>query len=167
MGDTLARHPPMIHPAQPDSGAAGHPMTPPAAQERPHGMETPSETIDTPPPGMPSHAMGTFMENGLQAQTLWDSSMGYAMATFLELHPGALVLHMVGGFHVENRTGTPEKLQFYRPETRVLVVAIQPAPDIDAFDGEDHFGLGDFGILTDEALDLYVPRNCGTEGGEG
>lgn len=175
MGDTLAGHPPMIHPAQPDSGAAGHPMMPPAAEEPPHAMEMPpagepphgmgmpSEEGDTAPPGMPSHAMGSFMENGLQAQTLWDSSMGYAMATWLELHPGALVLHMVGGFHVENHTGTPEKLKFYRPETRNLVVAMEPVEDMDAFDAEEHAGLGDFVILTDEALDLYVPRNCGPD----
>lgn len=153
-GDTLAGHPPMIHPTRPDSGAAGHPLMPPPGE-------------DVPPHGMPSHAMGSFLENGLQAQTLWDASMGYAMATFLETHPGALILHMVGGFHVENHTGTPELLKFYRPETRTLVVAMEPAEDLNAFDAAEHGGLGDFVILTDEALDLYVARNCPPEGGEG
>ena len=107
------------------------------------------------------------MENGLQAQTLWDSSMGYAMATYLEMNPGALVLHMVGGFHVENHTGTPEKLAYYRPQTRILVVATEPVEDVNAFDAEEHAGKGDFVILTDEALDLYVARNCGPQAGGG
>jgi hypothetical protein len=138
--------------------APPHGMQMPPAEAPPHGEEPAMG-------GMPSHAMGAFMENGLQAQTLWDSSMGYAIATFLETHPGALVLHMVGGFHVENHTGTPEKVKFYRPETRILVVAMQLAEDIDAFDAEEHGGLGDFVVLTDEALDLYVARNCEVEVG--
>jgi len=151
MPDSMAGHPPMIHPTQQDS-MAGHPRMPREEEQ---------------PAGMPSHAMGAFIENGLQAQTLWDSSMGYAMATFLEMHPGGLVLHMVGGFHVENHTGTPEKLAFYRPETRVIVVAMQPVEDTGSFDPGAHGSLGDFVVLTDEALDLYVPRNCGPEEGGG
>jgi uncharacterized iron-regulated protein len=166
MGDTLAAHPPMIHPAQPDSGATGHPVMPPTA-DRPAGMDMPPGEEDAPPSGMPSHGMGNFMENGLQAQTLWDSSMGYAMATYLEMNPGALVVHMVGGFHVENHTGTPEKLAYYRPKTRILVVATEPVEDVNAFDPEEHAGKGDFVILTDEALDLYVARNCGPQAGGG
>lgn len=144
---------------EPEEGAEEHP-----AMEDPPAMEMPE--AHSPPPGMPSRG-GDFMENGLQAQTLWDSSMGYAIATFLEMNPGALVLHMVGGFHVENHTGTPEKVQFYRPGTRSLVVAMQPAEDINVFDPEEHTGLGDFVVLTDESLDLYIARNCGGEEGEG
>jgi uncharacterized iron-regulated protein len=136
----------------------------------PHGMQMPPveetpEGEESAMGGMPSHGMGDFMENGLQAQTLWDSSMGHAIATFLDRHPGALVLHYVGGFHVENHTGTPEKVEFYRPGTRSLVVAMELAEDINTFDPEEHAGLGDFVILTDEALDLYVARNCDVEVG--
>lgn len=141
----------MRMPPASDTAAGGHPMGMPPQGEEEVG-------------GMPSHAMGDFMENGLQAQTLWDSSMGYAIATYLETHPGGLVLHMVGGFHVENQTGTPEKVKFYRPDTRTLVVSMQLAEDIEAFDAEEHRNLGDFVILTDEALNLYVERNCQAEG---
>lgn len=148
---------------EPKEPAEGHP----AAEDLPHGMEMPPQDEKPAMGGMPSHAMGDFIENGLQAQTLWDSSMGYAMATFLEMKPGALVLHMVGGFHVENHTGTPEKVEFYRPGTRTLVVSMQLAEDINTFDPEEHTGLGDFVILTDESMDLNIPRNCSDEGGEG
>ena len=44
----------------------------------------------------------------LDGQTLWDASMGHAVATALDRTAGALVLHMAGGFHVENATGTVE-----------------------------------------------------------
>ena len=100
------------------------------------------------------------MENGLQAQTLWDASMAHAITTFLDMNPGGLVLHMVGGFHVKNFTGIPEKVQFYRPGTRSLVVHMDLAEDIDTFDPAEHGGRGDFVILTDKALDLNIERNC-------
>ena len=115
-----------------------------------------------PPAGMPSHG-GSFMENGLQAQTLWDASMAHTITTFLEMNPGALVLHMVGGFHVKNFTGIPEKVQFYRPGTRSLVVHMDLAEDIDTFDPAEHGGRGDFVILTDKAMDLNFERNCTQE----
>jgi uncharacterized iron-regulated protein len=100
------------------------------------------------------------MENGLQAQTLWDASMAYAVTSFLEMHPGGLVVHMVGGFHVMNHTGIPEKVQFYRPGTRSLVVHMDIADDFNAFDPDEHAGRGDFVILTDKGLDLNYDRNC-------
>jgi len=125
----------------------------------PHGMEMPPHGEVPEGGGMPSRMEG-FMENGLQAQTLWDASMAYAITTFLARHPGALVVHMVGGFHVENFTGTPEKVQYYRPGTRSLVVVMEMADDITAFDPEEHAGKGDFVILTDQALDKNYERNC-------
>jgi uncharacterized iron-regulated protein len=84
----------------------------------------------------------------LDGQTLWDASMGNAVATALDRTPGALVLHMAGGFHVENGTGTPEALQHYRPGTRSLIVAARPAADPTMWDAERFDGLGDFVVVT-------------------
>jgi hypothetical protein len=114
---------------------------------------------------MPSH-MGAFIENGLQAQTLWDASMAYAITTFLEAHPGALVFHVVGSFHVENFTGTPEQVHYYRPRTRAIVVTMEPVEDFRSFDRDEHTGRGDFVILTDKSLDLDYERNCTGEDGK-
>jgi len=130
-------------------GMPGHPPPEVAEEEPAHG----------PPAGMPSRG-GSFMENGLWAQTLWDASMANAITTFLEAFPGALVVHMVGGFHVENFTGIPEKVGFYRPGTRTLVVHMDVAEDFRTFDPEEHAGRGDFVILTDESMDLNYERNC-------
>ena len=127
--------------------------------------KAPSEAAEEgPPAGMPTHG-GSFMENGLQAQTLWDASMAHAITTFLEENPGGLVVHMVGGFHVKNFTGTPEKVEFYRPGTRSLVVHMDIEDDFTTFDPEEHGGRGDFVILADKSLDLYVERNCEDQGG--
>jgi hypothetical protein len=112
----------------------------------------------------PGHDPG-FMRNGLDAQTLWDASMAYAISTFLDRNPGALVLHAVGSFHVKNRTGIPEQLEFYRPGTRTMVVVMELADDFTSFDAEKHGGLGDFVILTDKSLDLHYKRNCLGEAG--
>jgi uncharacterized iron-regulated protein len=104
------------------------------------------------------------MENGLQAQTLWDASMAHAITTFLDANPRGLILHMVGGFHVRSFTGTPEKVEGYRPGTRMLVVSMESVEEFEAFDPEEHRGLGDFVILTDKSQDLNVARNCPGEG---
>ncbi|HSW28559.1 MAG TPA: ChaN family lipoprotein [Longimicrobiales bacterium] len=97
------------------------------------------------PQGPPrDHGMG----NALQAQALWDAAMGHAVAAALDSRPGALVVHCVGSFHVESGTGIPERIRDYRPRTRTLVVFLQPAADVNAWDGEEHRDLGDFVVLT-------------------
>lgn len=97
----------------------------------------------------PMHGM---MENMLQAQALWDATMAYSIAEHLMRHPGSRVVHMVGGFHSETGTGTPEHLAAYRPGTQTLILSVQPVADISAFEPEAHTGLGDFVILADESL---------------
>jgi uncharacterized iron-regulated protein len=139
-------------------GEEEEPVEDPPITDPPHGQPATDAPAGS-PAGMPSHG-GSFMENGLQAQTLWDASMAHAITTFLAMNRGSLVLHMVGGFHVKNFTGTPEKVQFYLPGTRTLVVHMDLAEDINSFDPEEHAGRGDFVILTDKALDLNYERNC-------
>jgi len=85
----------------------------------------------------------------LQAQSLWDAAMAHAIARHLLDHPGSLVMHVTGGFHVSEGTGTPEALRHYRPGTRMQVVMIRPVADPSAFDDGEHAGIGDFVILTD------------------
>ena len=139
---------------------------PEPTEEANAGDMPPTEMPPGPPAGMPSHG-GSFMENGLWAQTLWDASMAHVITSFLDMNPGALVIHMVGGFHVQNHTGTPEKIQFYRPGTRSLEVHMERAENFCTFDPAEHGGRGDFVILTDEALDLNIQRNCGESQGGG
>ena len=148
---TLMREMPMQRQCEPPAGA----VSAPSADPQP---DRPAEAA-RPAPAAPNH-MGSFMENGLQAQALWDASMAYAITTFLASHPGALVLHMVGGFHVERFTGIPEQVTHYQPATRALVVSMDIVDDFRTFDPKTHGGHGDFVILTDKSLDLDYERNC-------
>jgi len=63
-------------------------------------------------------------------QNLWDNSMGEACATALRAHPGASVLHVVGGFHVMEHDGTAAQFARRAPDARVAVVEISPAPGL-------------------------------------
>jgi uncharacterized iron-regulated protein len=107
----------------------------------------------------------------LEAQALWDATMAHSIHRALECAgdtPGAgepaggegcdapharpLVLHLTGSFHVENRTGTPEALQHYRPEVRDLVLTVRAVGDPADFGELDHTGnpgeLADFILLS-------------------
>ena len=88
---------------------------------------------DSAGPAMPmaSHATAS---NPLHAQALWDASMAFSISEHLMRQPDALVLHMVGSFHVERGTGTPEHLARYRPGTSTMIVVMRPVEDVDRFD---------------------------------
>jgi uncharacterized iron-regulated protein/predicted esterase len=60
-------------------------------------------------------------------QCLWDNAMGESSARALDEHPGALVLHMNGGFHSAYWDGTVRQLRLRKPAAEVLTVAMDPA----------------------------------------
>ena len=121
---------------------------PPAMQ---HAMRR-----DSAMPAMPmaSHARSS---NPLHAQALWDASMAFSISEHLMRQPDALVLHMVGSFHVEYGTGTPEHLTRYRPGTSTMIVVMRPVEDVDSFDPERDGENEDFVILTEQAVTRPVP----------
>ena len=88
----------------------------------------------------------------IDGQVLWDATMAYSIAETLKQRPGALVLHVNGGFHSEERLGILTQLARYRPNTRMLVVSIYSGRGFPAFDAAKLGRLGDFVILTDPAL---------------
>ena len=88
--------------------------------------------------------------NIFAGQRLWDAGMASAVAAALDDRPDALVIHLVGAFHVERRLGIAEALIQYRPRTTFLVVSIRRVADPTAFDVREHTGLGDFVVLTRE-----------------
>ncbi|HKJ91514.1 MAG TPA: ChaN family lipoprotein, partial [Longimicrobiales bacterium] len=101
------------------------------------------------PPG--SHAA---MGHQLDSQVLWDATMAYSIAQYLTARPDALVLHMVGGFHVERGTGIPEQLKAYAPDARAMIVSLRPVPDVDTFVPAPSGQWGDFVIQTDSTRTL-------------
>lgn len=110
---------------------------------------TPAASAQTPANPHAAHGGANHL---LAAQTLRDASMGHSIAEFLNRRPDALVLHVNGKFHSEERLGVAEQLKHYRPRTRVLVLTIVPGEGFPDFDAPRLGGLGDFVILTDPAL---------------
>jgi uncharacterized iron-regulated protein len=94
------------------------------------------------------------MSNQLDSQVLWDATMAHSIAQFLERRPQSLVLHMVGGFHVERGTGIPEQLQAYLPGVRTMIIALRPVDDVNVFQPAPRGSWGDFVIQTEKARTL-------------
>lgn len=103
--------------------------------------------------GSPESSMG--LNKILDSQTLWDATMAYSVAEFLKDNKKALVVHLNGAFHTENRLGTAEHLTKYRSKAKFLVVTMRYENDFANFDQAKHKNLGDYVILTD----AKVPRS--------
>ncbi|HEX8145668.1 MAG TPA: ChaN family lipoprotein [Pyrinomonadaceae bacterium] len=84
----------------------------------------------------------------LEAQTLRDASMAYAIAEYLKRGRDPLVVQVNGAFHSEERMGVPEQLARYRSKAHAVVVTIVPAEGFPNFD-TDLGRLGDFVIITE------------------
>jgi uncharacterized iron-regulated protein len=91
----------------------------------------------------------------LDSQTLWDTTMAFSISEFLKKQKNALVVHLNGSFHTENRLGTAEQLLRLNPKAKIVVVTIRYEDDFTKFDKVKHENLGDFVILTD----AKVPRS--------
>jgi hypothetical protein len=87
----------------------------------------------------------------LEAQTLRDASMAYAISEFLRRGRDPLVVQVNGTFHSEGRMGVPEQLAHYRRKARAVVVTIVPDEGRAGFDAARMAALGDFIILTGPA----------------
>ena len=88
----------------------------------------------------------------LEAQTLRDASMAYAISEYLKRGRDPLVVQVNGTFHSEERMGVPEQLARYRPKARAVVVTIVPADNFPNFDASTQGRLGDYVIITDPAV---------------
>lgn len=97
----------------------------------------------------PSAEARMGIDNILASQSLWDATMAYSVAEALKKNKNALVIHLNGSFHTENRLGTAEQVLKYRPKTNTIVVTMRYEEDFKTFDQTKHKNLGDFVILTD------------------
>ncbi len=60
--------------------------------------------------------------------------MADSISKALQQHKNALVIHLNGGFHSENRLGAVEHLAQYNSKARALVVTIKSTTDFPNFD---------------------------------
>lgn len=88
----------------------------------------------------------------LEAQALWDATMAFSIAEYTKKEKTALVVHLNGSFHTENRLGIAEQLLKLNGNAKILVVTMRYEEDFKRFDKAKHENLGDFVILTDAKL---------------
>ncbi len=91
----------------------------------------------------------------LESQTLWDTTMAFSISELLRKEKSALLIHLNGSFHTENRLGTAEQLLKFNPKAKITVVTMRYENDFTKFDKTKHENLGDFVILTD----AKIPRS--------
>ncbi len=88
-------------------------------------------------------------ERLFDGQSLWDNAMGEAVADAITAHPGHLVLHVVGGFHVQYRDGTVAQTARRAPKADLRVINVWPQLDLAEADGVGgESALGDYVVLT-------------------
>ena len=85
----------------------------------------------------------------LEAQALWDATMAFSIGEQLSKDKTALVVHLNGSFHTENRLGTAEQLLKLKPNAKIIVVTMRSVDDFTRFDSTRDRNAGDFVILTD------------------
>ncbi len=96
---------------------------------------------------MPADMIGRFYE----AQCIKDETMAESVARALEAHPDAVVVHVAGGFHVEEGLGTVERVKQRvadksraRRVSQLPVVVFVPTADMDAVRASEKRHLGDW-----------------------
>jgi uncharacterized iron-regulated protein len=87
-----------------------------------------------------------------QAQNLWDATMGWSIAKFIETHKGYKVLQLNGGFHSEEKLGAVAQLKKYTANVHALNIAVYSDESFDNPDWAKVSKNGDYIILTDPKL---------------
>lgn len=83
------------------------------------------------------------------AQNLWDNTMGWSCAAALERYPGALVLHVNGGFHSKYGQGTVEQVELRRPGVRIATISVIPTADLRSADLRDAGRAADYLVFAE------------------
>jgi len=96
---------------------------------------------------MGGHGMGTMKI--YQTQNLWDATMAWSMATYLQKHKGTKILQINGRFHSDEHLGTYDKLQQQKPKMKLSNISCFYADDYANPDWEKYTHLGDYIVVTD------------------
>ncbi len=88
-----------------------------------------------------------------QAQNLWDATMGWSMAHFLNLHKNYKLLQINGGFHSEEKLGAVTQLRKYQPKIRVLNIACFSDDSFEIPQSGKYRNTNDYLILTDRKFE--------------
>ena len=90
----------------------------------------------------------------ITAQSLWDATMAWSIASYLSQNEGMKVFQVNGRFHSDEGFAIVTQLKNYRPDLRSLVISSGSEDDFDEPDWSKYVQQGDFIIITDP----NVPR---------
>lgn len=107
----------------------------------------------------PAMSMGGF--DLITAQSLWDATMAWSIASYLKKKPNRKkkVLQLNGRFHSDEYMAIYTQLKQYNPKLRVLVISSFSDEDFDNPNWESHKINGNFIFLTDPQVPKSYESN--------
>ena len=99
---------------------------------------------------MPVMAMGNF--NLVTAQSLWDATMAYSIASHLKKHKEIKIFQVNGRFHSDEGFAIVTQLKKYLPSAKTLVISSSSDEKFPNINWIDYKGMGDYVIITDPAI---------------
>jgi uncharacterized iron-regulated protein len=87
-----------------------------------------------------------------QSQNLWDATMAWSVAKYLQAHPGSKILQINGAFHSEDKLGAAGQLKKYAPAARLLNIATYAVDDFNNINWSQYSTQNDYIIVTDGRL---------------
>lgn len=78
----------------------------------------------------PGGAAPSPADRRYSTQALWDNAMAEGVARATDRHPGHVVLHIAGKFHVEYHDGTVSQFLKRRPDVAITTATILPRVDL-------------------------------------
>ncbi len=106
----------------------------------------PSDTAPKPPP----MALGNF--NFVTAQSLWDATMAYSIASYLKKNKDKKVLQVNGRFHSDEGFAIVTQLKKYNSKLKPLIVSMGSDDSFPNISWDDFKQLGDYIIITDPTV---------------
>ena len=95
-----------------------------------------------------SEVFQDYLARFLEAQSLWETSMAWSIASYLRANPEDRVININGSFHTDYSLGIPEHLDKYLPGLETMTISIVPSQQFPEFN-ESMKNLADFIIVTD------------------
>jgi len=92
----------------------------------------------------------TSMANIFESQNLWDASMAFRINKAAKSDKDAVILHLCGGFHCEEKLGTVAQLNRYNSKLKILVIVGTNKSTFDGLTDKQKRELADYVIITKE-----------------
>jgi uncharacterized iron-regulated protein len=107
-------------------------------------------TADTAKKKLPAMNMGNF--NLVVAQSLWDATMAYSIASYWKANKKKKIFQVNGKFHSDERFAIVTQLSKYAPKAKVIVISSASDEKFPDIQWSDYQKEGDFVIITDPSI---------------